>query len=71
VRRLVDGEESQVALAWRSDLDDPRTEEFVGIVRGRTVQSSRGDAKEPAPKEQPAKRQAPPRQKRRAGRRRR
>jgi DNA-binding transcriptional LysR family regulator len=75
MRRLVDGEGSQVALAWRSDLDDPRTEEFVGIVRGRTVQSSRGeqpgDAKEAAPKKQPAKRQAPPRQQRRPGRRRR
>ena len=71
VRRLVDGEESQVALVWRRDLDDPRTEEFVGIVRGRTVHSSRGDAKEPAPGKQPAKRQAPPRQQRRPGRRRR
>ena len=71
MRRLVDGEESQVALAWRSDLDDPRTEEFVGIVRGRTVQSSRGEAKESAPKKQPAKRQPPPRQQRCPGRRRR
>jgi len=71
VRRLVDGEESQVGLAWRSDLDDPRAEEFVGIVRGRTAQSSRGDAKEPAPKKRPATRQAPPKQQRRPGRRRR
>ena len=42
VRRLVDAEQSCVGLAWRQDLDDPRVEVFVGIVRGRTARSSRG-----------------------------
>jgi DNA-binding transcriptional LysR family regulator len=39
----VDGvEESEVGLAWRVGAEDPRLEEFVGIVRGRTARSSRG-----------------------------
>jgi hypothetical protein len=42
-RPLTDVTESQVALAWRSDLDDPRAETFVGIVRGRTARSTRGE----------------------------
>jgi DNA-binding transcriptional LysR family regulator len=33
---------TQVGLAWRRDLDDPRVEQLVGIVRGRTERSSRG-----------------------------
>ena len=40
-RPLVDGEESRVGLAWRVDNDDPRVQTFVGIVRGRTPNSSR------------------------------
>ena len=35
---------SQVALAWRVDDDDPRIEDFIGVVRGRTERSSRGRA---------------------------
>lgn len=34
--------ETQVGLAWRKDVEDPRFEEFVGVVRGRTANSSRG-----------------------------
>jgi DNA-binding transcriptional LysR family regulator len=33
---------STVGLAWRVDDTDPRIEEFIGIVRGRTERSSRG-----------------------------
>ncbi len=33
-----------VALAWRRDLDDPRVQDVVGLVRGRTANSSRGSA---------------------------
>lgn len=32
---------STVGLAWRIDDDDPRIQEFVGVVRGRTANSSR------------------------------
>lgn len=34
-------EESPVGLAWLADLDDPDVETFIGIVRGRTANSSR------------------------------
>jgi DNA-binding transcriptional LysR family regulator len=49
-RPLVDGPEFRVGLAWRVDNDDPRVETFVGIVRGRTAQSSRSPAPQPAKK---------------------
>jgi DNA-binding transcriptional LysR family regulator len=35
--------ESQVGLVWRRDNEDPLTETFIGIVRGRTERSSRGE----------------------------
>ena len=31
---------SRVGLAWRVDDDDPRIEDFIGIVRGRTERST-------------------------------
>jgi len=34
--------ETQIGLAWRIDLEDPRVERFIGIVRGRSERSSRG-----------------------------
>ena len=37
---------SQIGLAWRIDDDDERIQTFIGIVRGRTERSSRG---EPSP----------------------
>lgn len=46
-RPLADGAESRVGLAWRVDNEDPRVETFIGIVRGRTAQSSRDQAPEP------------------------
>lgn len=45
VHRPVHGvAESQVGLAWRQDDEDPRLEAFIGVVRGRTVRSTRGGA---------------------------
>jgi DNA-binding transcriptional LysR family regulator len=35
-------EPTTVGLAWLSDNDDPRVQTFIGIVRGRTPNSSRG-----------------------------
>lgn len=43
-RPLDDGQEWQVAVAWREGSVDPLVEEFIGIVRGRTARSSRGSA---------------------------
>jgi DNA-binding transcriptional LysR family regulator len=41
-RPLRDGPTSAVALAWPADRTTPAVEAFVGIVRGRTPNSSRG-----------------------------
>lgn len=42
-RPLTDAPGSQAALAWPAERDgDPLVEELIGIVRGRTVNSSRG-----------------------------
>jgi DNA-binding transcriptional LysR family regulator len=40
-RRLTGAPGTQIALAWPSDATDEVIEEFIGIVRGRTAQSSR------------------------------
>lgn len=41
-RPVRDLDPTTVGLAWAVDHDDDRTQAFVGIVRGRTAQSSRG-----------------------------
>lgn len=41
-RALAHAPEAPVALAWAIDCEDERTEDLIGIVRGRTVNSSRG-----------------------------
>ena len=41
-RPLLDGPASTVALAWAADRTTPAVDAFVGIVRGRTANSSRG-----------------------------
>ena len=40
-RPLADGPTSTVALAWRRERTTPDVETFIGIVRGRTSNSSR------------------------------
>ncbi|MEU6237091.1 LysR family substrate-binding domain-containing protein [Kitasatospora sp. NPDC047058] len=54
-RPVPDAPQSQVALSWLQDRTTDLVEEFIGIVRGRTVNSSRGrtQAAEPErPKQQ-------------------
>jgi DNA-binding transcriptional LysR family regulator len=41
-RPLTDAPQSQVALAWVEERTTDHVEEFIGVVRGRTVNSSRG-----------------------------
>lgn len=41
-RRLVDGPTAPVGLIWPTDRTTDLVEELIGIVRGRTVNSSRG-----------------------------
>ncbi|GII95145.1 LysR family substrate-binding domain-containing protein [Sinosporangium siamense] len=56
-RPVTDAPQSQVALTWPTDATTDLVEDFIGIVRGRTANSSRG--RTPAsPAEKPAQRQA-------------
>ncbi|WKK25497.1 LysR substrate-binding domain-containing protein [Streptomyces olivoreticuli] len=41
-RPLTDAPESRVALSWPQDETTDLVEQFIGIVRGRTVNSTRG-----------------------------
>ncbi|MFF4383838.1 LysR family substrate-binding domain-containing protein [Kitasatospora sp. NPDC001547] len=55
-RPVVEAPQSQVALAWPQERTTDLVEEFIGIVRGRTVNSSRGrGAGQAAPEAQPKK----------------
>lgn len=48
---VVDAEPTTVGLAWLVDTDHPLIEDFIGVVRGRTVNSTRtAQAKGGAPK---------------------
>jgi DNA-binding transcriptional LysR family regulator len=49
-RRLTGAPSTGIALAWPSDATDALIEEFVGIVRGRTAQSSRQPSAQQKPK---------------------
>jgi DNA-binding transcriptional LysR family regulator len=46
-RPLTDAPQSQVALSWPEDRTTDLVEEFIGIVRGRTVNSTRGRTETP------------------------
>lgn len=54
-RPVLDVPATTIAVAWLADNTSEDIEEFIGIVRGRTAQSSRQpSAKEPAKKEKKA-----------------
>ncbi|WUG43302.1 LysR family substrate-binding domain-containing protein [Kitasatospora sp. NBC_00458] len=56
-RPVTDAPQSQVALSWPEEQTTDLVEEFIGIVRGRTVNSSRGrgqTAAAAAPAKQPS-----------------
>ncbi|TDB93413.1 LysR family transcriptional regulator [Nonomuraea longispora] len=60
-RPVTDAPQSQVALAWPADRTTGLVEDFIGIVRGRTANSSRGRAPATPPEkpaQKPAQRQA-------------
>ena len=46
-RRLTGADGTEIALAWPTDATDEVLEEFIGIVRGRTAQSSRQPSAQP------------------------
>lgn len=41
---VTDAPTTRIALVWRVERDDDDIQEFVGVVRGRTARSSRGEA---------------------------
>ncbi|MFI6805573.1 LysR family substrate-binding domain-containing protein [Streptomyces luteogriseus] len=47
-RPLKNAPESSVALSWPEDAKTDQVEDFIGIVRGRTVNSTRGRQQPPA-----------------------
>jgi hypothetical protein len=71
-RPISDAEPTRVGLVWLRTTSGDLVDEFIGIVRGRTANSSRGVATppEPAPRRRPEpKRPAPRTQKPRTGKR--
>ncbi|MDQ0989303.1 LysR family substrate-binding domain-containing protein [Streptomyces sp. V3I7] len=56
-RPVTDAPQSSVALSWPEEATTELVEDFIGIVRGRTVNSSRGRAEAP-PSTEPAKRKS-------------
>ncbi|MDW4909301.1 LysR substrate-binding domain-containing protein [Streptomyces sp. ADMS] len=46
-RPVTDAPESRIALSWPENRTTDLVEDFIGIVRGRTVNSSRGRREEP------------------------
>lgn len=65
-RVVVDVPPTRIALAWRRADDSPLHQELVGIVRGRTARSSRGEDRDedaaptPAAQTLTAQRRQPP-----------
>jgi DNA-binding transcriptional LysR family regulator len=55
-RVVTDAPTSSVGLVWPRDRYTDLVEEMIGIVRGRTANSTRGRAPEPAPAARPSKR---------------
>jgi DNA-binding transcriptional LysR family regulator len=69
-RTVTDAPQSRVALSWREDATTDQVDDFIGIVRGRTPNSTRGrsrpqepTAAKPKPKPSPARKPAPTRAK--------
>lgn len=56
-RPVSDAPESRIALSWPEEETTDLVEHFIGIVRGRTVNSSRGPAPAAAPSPAPSKRE--------------
>ncbi|MFE5212635.1 LysR family substrate-binding domain-containing protein [Streptomyces sp. NPDC056600] len=55
-RTVVDAPQSEVALAWPQDATTDAVDDFIGVVRGRTANSTRGRrAAEPERKQEPAR----------------
>ncbi|MEV4563906.1 LysR family substrate-binding domain-containing protein [Nonomuraea sp. NPDC049419] len=71
-RPVTDAPQSQIGLTWLTDATTDMMEDFIGIVRGRTVNSSRGRPRPTTPEKpkKPAQNRRTPAPKNRRGRRR-
>ncbi|WP_328931385.1 MULTISPECIES: LysR family transcriptional regulator substrate-binding protein [unclassified Streptomyces] len=58
-RTVLDAPQSDVALSWPEDATTDLVEDFIGIVRGRTVNSTRGRTPTPPQPKTKAKRAEP------------
>ncbi|GAA4794134.1 LysR family transcriptional regulator substrate-binding protein [Streptomyces ziwulingensis] len=58
-RPVTDAPVSRVALCWPQDAHTDLVEDFIGIVRGRTVNSTRGRKAEPAQPQRTATKDTP------------
>ncbi len=58
-RPISDAEPTQIALVWLRTTGGQLVDEFIGIVRGRTANSSRGSAEAPPPEPKPKPKRAP------------
>ncbi|MGC3993408.1 MAG: LysR family substrate-binding domain-containing protein [Propionicimonas sp.] len=67
-RPVIDAPSTRIGLAWRAEDPHPLTDEFIGVVRGRTANSSRTEQERSARKPSGTTR-APERPRRRKGRR--
>ena len=66
-RPVGEAPQSSVALSWLEDETTDLMEQFIGIVRGRTVNSTRGRQQAPAERKRPVRKPAPPKPARRTG----
>ena len=66
-RPVVDAPQSSVALSWLEEETTDLMEQFIGIVRGRTVNSTRGRPQAPAERKRPERKPAAAKPVRRAG----
>lgn len=62
-RPLTGAPQSQVALSWPEDATTDQVDDFIGIVRGRTPNSTRGRSGRPAGQAEQQPEQQKPRQK--------
>ncbi|MDT9696887.1 LysR family substrate-binding domain-containing protein [Streptomyces sp. P17] len=58
-RTLVDAPQSGIALSWPEEATTELVEDFIGVVRGRTVNSTRGRSA-PQAQEQPKRKRPEP-----------
>ncbi|QIS21664.1 LysR family substrate-binding domain-containing protein [Nocardia terpenica] len=59
-RTVTDAPDTQISLAWPISDESPAIEEFIGVVRGRTAQSSRGTTEQKKRDKKPSRQKTNP-----------